>query len=71
MAEESLLEALDLPSEPVSHGHTDMEFKEPENREGEAVIRQCRCARTQVSREDTGGGDAWPVAFPASSDPSL
>lgn len=55
VAEESLLEALELPSEPVPHGHTDMEFPGPENREGEAVIRRRRCARTQVSREDSGG----------------
>ncbi|KAG7510642.1 hypothetical protein JOB18_027313 [Solea senegalensis] len=33
VAEESQLAALDLPSEPVPHGHADMEFQEPENRE--------------------------------------
>ena len=42
VAEESLLEALDLPSEPVPHGHADLEFEEPDNREGEAVIRRRR-----------------------------
>ncbi|XP_056443331.1 uncharacterized protein LOC130380173 [Gadus chalcogrammus] len=67
MAEEYLLEALDLPSEPVPHGHADMEFEEPDNREGEAVIRRRR-RQTQVSRADTGGDDALPVPFPASSD---
>ncbi|XP_076577715.1 uncharacterized protein LOC143314537 [Chaetodon auriga] len=82
LAEESLLGAQDLPSEPVQHGHTVMEFQEPENREGEAVIRRRRCARTQVStgHTDTGGeifsarsnqGDdarSVEVALPASSD---
>ncbi|CAL8320109.1 unnamed protein product [Gadus morhua 'NCC'] len=67
VAEESLLEALDLPSEPVSHGHADLEFEEPDNREGEAVIRRRR-RKTQVSSEDAGGDDAWTVPFPSSSD---
>ncbi|KAJ3582061.1 hypothetical protein NHX12_015938, partial [Muraenolepis orangiensis] len=39
VATESLLEARELPSAPVEHGHDVMEFQEPENREGEAVIR--------------------------------
>lgn len=39
MAENSLPEARQLPSIPVEHGHKRMEFQEPENREGEAVIR--------------------------------
>ncbi|CAL8241287.1 unnamed protein product [Gadus morhua 'NCC'] len=67
VAEESLLEALDLPSEPVPHGHADLEFEEPDNREGEAVIRRRR-RKTQVSSEDAGGDDAWTVPFPSSSD---
>ena len=38
MAEESLLEALDLPTEPVPHGQADLQFQEPDNHQGEAVI---------------------------------
>ncbi|XP_043965569.1 uncharacterized protein LOC122827064 isoform X2 [Gambusia affinis] len=40
VADASFPEARQFPSLPVEHGHTSMEFKEPENREGEALIRQ-------------------------------
>ncbi|MEQ2189803.1 hypothetical protein GOODEAATRI_029126, partial [Goodea atripinnis] len=39
VAENSLPDPRQLPSIPVEHGHKCMEFQEPENREGEAVIR--------------------------------
>ncbi|XP_039634022.1 uncharacterized protein LOC120544388 isoform X1 [Perca fluviatilis] len=71
LAEESLLEARDLPSEPVQRANTVMEFQEPENREGEAVIRKRRCARAvfPTVHTDTGAGASstnadqdWPRA---------
>ncbi|XP_023184849.1 uncharacterized protein LOC111607158 [Xiphophorus maculatus] len=40
VADASFPQARQLPSLPVEHGHKSMEFKEPENREGEALIRQ-------------------------------
>ncbi|XP_028437724.1 uncharacterized protein LOC114558143 [Perca flavescens] len=78
LAEESLLEARDLPSEPVQRANTVMEIQEPENREGEAVIRKRRCARAvfptgaSSTNADQDGPRAqhWPgdAVFPALSD---
>ncbi|TDG96380.1 hypothetical protein EPR50_G00240070 [Perca flavescens] len=78
LAEESLLEARDLPSEPVQRANTVMEFQEPENREGEAVIRKRRCARAvfPTGASSTNADQDWPRAqhwpgdavFPALSD---
>ena len=58
LAKESLLDARDLPTQPVQHGHTLLEFQEPENHEGEAKIRQRRSSRTPVpcAIPHTGGG---------------
>ena len=39
-AEDSLPLPRELPTEPVQHGHVSLEFQEPDNREGEALIRQ-------------------------------
>ncbi|CAL8343348.1 unnamed protein product [Merluccius merluccius] len=42
VAKESLMEARDLPSQPVQHGHTLLEFQEPENHE-EYFVRHSPC----------------------------
>ncbi|XP_056603668.1 uncharacterized protein LOC130420406 [Triplophysa dalaica] len=65
IAKEPLPKPRELPSGPVEHGHVPIEFKEPENREGEAVIRQRKYARsgTAVSSNaltGTGLGDTSP-----------
>ncbi|KAI4832566.1 hypothetical protein KUCAC02_015529 [Chaenocephalus aceratus] len=44
-AEDSLPLPRELPTEPVQHGHVILEIQEPDNREGEALIRQRRSAR--------------------------
>ncbi|KAI4806404.1 hypothetical protein KUCAC02_017230 [Chaenocephalus aceratus] len=44
-AEDSLPLPRELPTEPVQHGHVIIEIQEPDNREGEALIRQRRSAR--------------------------
>ncbi|KAJ3582457.1 hypothetical protein NHX12_000590 [Muraenolepis orangiensis] len=51
VATESLLEARELPSAPVEHGHDVMEFQEPENREGEAVIRSPTSLKSRAQDE--------------------
>lgn len=79
VARESLMEARDLPSQPIQYGHTLLEFQEPENREGETKIRQRHSARTPApvshTISHTGGGDAFiakhgAAEFPVSSDNS-
>ncbi|XP_058260426.1 uncharacterized protein LOC131362442 [Hemibagrus wyckioides] len=51
-----------LPSTPVQHGHAVIEFQEPENLEGEAVICRCKHARTEtaVSQTQAAGEPFWP-----------
>ncbi|KAI7802109.1 hypothetical protein IRJ41_000410 [Triplophysa rosa] len=46
LAKEPLPKPREHPSGPVEHGHVPIEFQEPENLEGEAVIRQRKYART-------------------------
>ncbi|CAL8277050.1 unnamed protein product [Boreogadus saida] len=58
VAEESLLEALDLPSEPVPHGHADLEFGEPDNREELVPIPTTVSSSVSIS---------WLVPIPAAS----
>ncbi|XP_041824833.1 uncharacterized protein LOC121629265 [Melanotaenia boesemani] len=72
LATESLLEAQDLPSEPVQHGHKPMEFPEPENLEGEAMIRPRRGGRKQVlkSHSDTSYSQDWSSFQPPSAQES-
>ena len=53
LATQSLPEARDLPSEPVQRGYTPLEFLEPENREGEAKIRQRRRTPAPCAFQDT------------------
>ncbi|ROL44115.1 hypothetical protein DPX16_8899 [Anabarilius grahami] len=38
LAKEPLPEVRELPAAPAQHGHENMEFEEPENKEGEAFI---------------------------------
>ncbi|XP_037643720.1 formin-like protein 5 [Sebastes umbrosus] len=45
-ARESLPKARELPSAPGEHGHLVMEFQEPENKEGQAVIRRRQSVKT-------------------------
>ncbi|KAF4076808.1 hypothetical protein AMELA_G00219370, partial [Ameiurus melas] len=52
-AKDSLPNARSLPSSPVEHGHAVMEFKEPENHEGEAMIRRRHCGRTGTAVSST------------------
>nr|XP_023675259.1 uncharacterized protein LOC111847890 [Paramormyrops kingsleyae] len=66
-AKDSLPKARDLPSAPVEHGHVAMEFQEPENREGEAVIRRRRSVRTGYAQDCPPGSCAWPAASASSS----
>ena len=70
-ADDTLLEAREPPSAPVQHGHAVMEFHEPENQEGEAVIRQRRSARGQTAvsvcwavAQHTDTGSNAPAPFP-------
>ncbi|XP_067281466.1 uncharacterized protein [Pseudorasbora parva] len=46
LAKEPLPKPRELPSAPDEHGHVAIEFQEPENQEGEAVICQRKYART-------------------------
>ncbi|KAG1955491.1 hypothetical protein F2P79_008547 [Pimephales promelas] len=73
LAKELLPKPRELPSAPVDHGHVAIEFQEPENREGEAVIRQRKYARTgtgvsSIMHTDSGlrdtspSGTDWPGA---------
>ncbi|XP_065122010.2 uncharacterized protein [Paramisgurnus dabryanus] len=65
LANEPLPKPKELPSAPVQHGHVAIEFQEPENREGEAVIRQRKYARTgtamsSITHTELGLGDTSP-----------
>ncbi|XP_053699560.1 uncharacterized protein LOC128746500 [Synchiropus splendidus] len=64
VTEELLPEPRALPSQPVQHGQAPLEFQEPENREGEARIRQRRSTRTPAPLPQSAGfppvAGQWP-----------
>ena len=63
---------MDPPSAPTHHGHATMEFPEPENREGEAVIRQRRNTKGQAAEstaQPTGTGSSTPGWTPFQPSP--
>ncbi|XP_073724498.1 uncharacterized protein [Misgurnus anguillicaudatus] len=70
VAKESLLEVRDLPSQPVQHGHTPLEFQEPENREGEAKIRRRNSSRTPAIPH-SGGEEASIAQHDAASSQNI
>ncbi|KAM8857498.1 uncharacterized protein ACB058_009160 isoform 2-T2 [Synchiropus picturatus] len=61
VTEEPLPEPRALPSQPVQHGQAPLEFHEPENREGEARIRQRRSTRTPAPLPQSAGFPPAPT----------
>ncbi|XP_041658918.1 uncharacterized protein LOC121519885 [Cheilinus undulatus] len=51
VAKEPMPKPKPLPTAPVEHGHLCMEFQEPENRKGEAVIRPRRANRIIIAQD--------------------
>jgi hypothetical protein len=71
VAKGPLTEPRQCPSTPVEHGHTAMEFPEPDNREGEAVLRHRMAkdphtASLPVETGATGGAGSveWQGPYP-------
>ncbi|KAI4795519.1 hypothetical protein KUCAC02_031357, partial [Chaenocephalus aceratus] len=65
-AEDSLPLPRELRTEPVQHGHVGLELQEPDNREGEALIRQRRSARADSAQDCHPGGSQSPSTSPIS-----
>jgi len=64
VAKDPLPQAKVLPSTPVEHGHAKIQFQEPENREGEAVIRPRHSFRSgsALAQHYPLGSYEWPAS---------
>ncbi|XP_062305991.1 uncharacterized protein LOC134010140 [Osmerus eperlanus] len=69
LAKDSLPEAQTLPAAPVQHGHEAMVFEEPENREGEAVIRPRHSVRSALAQHYQPGSYPPPPFQPPADHP--